>query len=116
MYVLAIFGEFLWGGLCVVAPTLTRSSKTYFPKQHLIHFHFIGHMTIKSRLNQTKKTPLVLALFISNLLPNYRLLNSILLRTYIRDLLSQIKPLLPYLFSLPKNQMEDCVFVLIIIN
>ena len=24
MYVLAIFGEFSWGGPCVVAPTLTK--------------------------------------------------------------------------------------------
>ena len=88
----------------------------YFPKQHLIHFYPIGYITIKSRLNQTKKTPLVLALFVSNLLLNYKLLNSTLLKIYIRGLLSQVKPFLPYLFSLPKSQTEDCVSVLIIIN
>jgi hypothetical protein len=70
----------------------------------------------KIKIKSDKENTLGLALFVSNLLPNYKPLNSTLLKTYIRDLLSQVKPLLLYLFSLPKSQTKNYVFILTTIN
>jgi hypothetical protein len=73
-------------------------------------------MIIRLRLNLIKKTPLVIAPSTSNLLLNYRLQSNILLITWIRALLSLVKPLLIYLSSLSKSLIEDFVFILTTIN
>ena len=81
-----------------------------------MYFHFTDYMTIRLKLSQVKKTLLVIAPFVSNLLSNYRPQSSTLLITWIRALLSLVKPLLIYLSSLLKSLMEDFVFILIIIS